>query len=110
MIKVCCQHLKNCNYRIPFDPQYFVKANCLDDGAQCQVRYKMRFTQYDKEKEVATAASHIEEQEDGTFKLIWTRLTPKEYRTQCKVKLDVVRPGSRYTAAWVHVLVLKQHN
>ena len=82
-------------YRIPFDPQYFVQANCIDDGIQ-QVRYKMRFTQYDKEEEVAKAESHIEEQEDGTFKLVWTRKTSKDYRTQSKVKLDVVRPGSRY--------------
>ena len=64
----------------------------------------MRFSQYDKGTKVATAESHIEEQDDGTFKLIWTRLTPKEYRTQCKVKFDVVRPGSRYIAARVHVI------
>ena len=62
----------------------------------------MWFTQYDKENKVATAASHIEEQEDGTFKLIWTRFIPKEYRTGCKVKLDVVRPGRRYTDIQLH--------
>ena len=45
---------------------------------------------------MATAVSHIEEQEDGTFKLIWTRLAYKDYiPVQGRVKLDVVRPGWR---------------
>ena len=59
----------------------------------------MKFIQYDEQNEaVATASSHIEKQEDGTFKLIWTRTRPlsKDYiPVQSRVKLDVVRPGRR---------------
>ena len=48
----------------------------------------MQFTQHEGEA-VVKAESHIEEQEDGTFKLIWTRFASKG------AKLDVVRPGRR---------------
>ena len=42
------------------------------------------------------AASHMEEQENGTFKLIWTRAETRESKTTTwhdKTKLDIVRPG-----------------
>ena len=56
----------------------------------------MKFTQYYGKRAKVTADSHIEEQEDGTFKLIWTRLSSKEITpVQGRVKLDVVRPGRR---------------
>ena len=52
-----------------FDPEYFIKGNCLQSSVDvCSVRYKMKFH---NKKENVGGSSHIEEQEDGTFKLVW---------------------------------------
>ena len=89
--------------RISFDPQYFIKAGCLDSGTEPPtVRYTMKFTQYDKGTEVA-AASHIEEKEDGTFEHDWTRI--RIHSRTSKTNLDIVRPGKRYSYVCIIILV-----
>ena len=53
--------------------------------------YKVYFTMED-----ASAASRMDKQEDGTFKLIWTRAKTRESKSSSwhdKTNFDIVRPG-----------------
>ena len=61
------------------------------------MRYKVKFKHYAEDGSLIQAGCHIEEQEDGTFKHIWTRVGVKfdetEDACQDTREIDVVRPG-----------------
>ena len=82
-----------------FDPEYFIKGNCLQSSVDvCSVRYKMKFH---NKKENVGGSSHIEEQEDGTFKLVWVHTDsepPDSYP-----KFDIVRPGRYQKFKLLHI-------
>ena len=81
--------------RIPFNPQYFIQGDYLeDDGSDKSEYYKVYFTM-----EGVGAASRIDKQEDGTFKHVWTRAKTRESKSSSwheKTKLDIVCIG-RYS-------------
>ena len=72
-----------------------------------QERYKVKFKQFTSDGSLVQAGCHIEEQVDGTFKHIWTRVSVKFDETEGAWKditnIDVVRPG-RY--CMIHILLV----
>ena len=86
----------NCSCRVLFDPKYFIQGNCLQSSIDaCPVRYKMKFQHHTEDGNVE-GSSHMEEREDGTFKLVWARKNsePSGVRGYLSTtKLDIVRPG-----------------
>ena len=84
-------------YRVPFDPQYFIRGNCLSSGDEPQVRYKLKFKVYAADDTSFEGACHMEELDGGSFELKWARvngiINPKDCWRDIKTKLDIVRPG-----------------
>ena len=78
-------------HRIPFDAQHFIQGECVESCVQTQVKYKVKFVAYIGTKPIKCDC-HVEKQENGSFKLIWTRVRTKGNRSN----FDIVRPGRRY--------------
>ena len=60
-------------YRVSFDPQHFIKGNCIDSSDEPRIRYKVKFDLYASTLPVEISC-HMEEKDDGTFELKWARV------------------------------------
>ena len=92
-------HITNFVYRIPasVDLQSFIQRCCDMDSVKSQVRYKIKFKCFPGDGRLLEAGCHMEEQEYGTFKHIWTRVNvlsdATKHAIQDKKKIDIVCPG-----------------
>ena len=84
-------------YRFPtsFNSQNFIQRYCDITTVTSQERYKIKFKQFADDGSLIQVGCHMEEQEYGTFKHIWTRVNIKSDETEhsWRKNLDIVRPG-----------------
>ena len=94
IIIILIMHLPVCICRVSFDPQYFLRGNCIESSAEPRDRYKLKFTLYTGTTSVEVACHMEENKSNGNFELKWARIpNPGVNWQSIKTKLDVVRPG-----------------
>ena len=83
-----------CRISASVNTQKFIQRCCDINSVKSYIRYKVKFKLFPDDGSLVKAGCQIEEQEDGTFKHIWTRVNVKtEGAWQDLRKIDVVRPG-----------------
>ena len=79
-----------------FNSQNVIQRCCDITSVTSQERYKIKFKQFaDDVRSLIKVGCHMEEQEYGTFKHIWTRVNIKSDETErgWPKFLNIVRPG-----------------
>lgn len=100
-------YINNVSHRIPFDAQHFIERQCIEraSAVETHVRYKLKYTVTTNN---ISAESNVAVKDDGSFELLWTRISSRENMPPSKkmAKFDIVRPGEaqrqrRYCFFWI---------